>query len=156
MSKAVTPSEVPHFLLLGPLGLLRMDLLGVCCVVAGASFSAVDPSPMITAMISSRCFVSVGVRVTLVTIAYNSALMSSASSSNAEGLITFSLPFREKTGMGGSSAGSSFSSLMMCFFLNLEDILFWGSLSSFSGSSSAFVSELSVVDLTTSASGWSD
>ena len=137
MFEAVTPPEVPHFLLLGPLGLVRMDLLGVCYVVAGAAFLSINPSPVITEMISSTRFISVGVRVTMVAAASNSTLMSSASSLNAEGLITFSLPFREKTGMGGSSAGSSFSSLMICFFLdledNLEDILFGGSLSSFHG-----------------------
>ena len=93
MSEAITPLAVPHFLLLGPLELVRMDFLGVCCEVAGVAFSATDSSPMIMAMISSKRFVYVGVRVTLVVLASNFASMSYASSSNAEGLITFSLPF---------------------------------------------------------------
>ena len=43
VSEVVIPLEVPFFLLLGPLGLVRMDLLGVCCEVAGAVFSACRP-----------------------------------------------------------------------------------------------------------------
>lgn len=31
VSDAATPSDLPHFLLLGPLGLVRIGLLGVCC-----------------------------------------------------------------------------------------------------------------------------
>ena len=58
--------------------------------------------------------------------------------------------------MGGFSTGSFSSFLMMCFFLYLEDIILGGSSSSFSGSSSASVGELSVIDLAPSSSGWSD
>ena len=100
-----------------------------------------------------QIFVSVGVRVTLVAAASSSASMFSASLSDIGGVITFSLPFREMTGMGGSSAGSSSSSHMMCFFLDLEEVLAGGSSSSFSGSSSNSVGELSIVDLTPSSSG---
>ena len=42
VSEVVTPSEVPHFLLLGPSGLVRMDLLGVCYKLAGLAFSTAD------------------------------------------------------------------------------------------------------------------
>ena len=70
---------------------------------------------------------------------------------------TFSLPFRERTGIRGFSTGSfSSSSCMMCFFLDLKGVLTGGSSSSFSGSSSSSVRELSVADLTSSSLGWSD
>ena len=51
VSKVVTLPEVPHFLLLGPLGLVRVDLLGVYCGVARAAFSTANLSPVIVAMI---------------------------------------------------------------------------------------------------------
>ena len=152
MSVVATPPEVLHFLLLGPLGLVRVGLLGVCCEGVRAGSLAAYPSAVIAAMISSRCFVSVGVRVTLAAAASSSASMSSASSSDAGGVITFSLPFRERTGMGGSFAGSSSSSRMMCVFLVLEEVLAGGSSSSFLGSFSSSVEELSVIDLTPSSS----
>ena len=99
VSTAAMPPEVPPFLLLGPLGLARIGLLGVCLEGAGAGYSAAYPSAMIAAMISSICFVSVGVRVTLAAATSNSASMCSASSLDAGGVITFSLPFRERNGM---------------------------------------------------------
>ena len=58
---AATLLEVPPFLLLGPLGLERIGLLRVCCGGAGAGASSACPSAMMAAMISSNCFVSVGV-----------------------------------------------------------------------------------------------
>ena len=88
-----TPPEVPHLLLLGPLGVVRIGLLGVHCEGAGAGSSAAYPSSVIAVMISSRCFISMSVRVTLVVVASNSASMFSTSSLNAGGVIIFSFPF---------------------------------------------------------------
>ena len=153
MSEAVAPPEVPHFLLLSPLGLVRMDLLGVYCELAGAAFLTVDHSPVIAVMISSKCFVYVLVRVTLVVAAFTSVSMSFTSSSDVEGLFTFSLYFQERTGTGGFSLGSSSSSLMMCFFLDLEDVVLRGSSSSVLGSAFFSFEELSIIDLTSSSSG---
>ena len=99
VSTAATPPEVPYFLLLGPLGLARIGLLGVCLEGAGAGYSAAYPSAMIAAMISSKCFVLMGVRVTLAAAASSSASICSALSSEAGGVITFSLPFLGKTEM---------------------------------------------------------
>lgn len=65
VAAAARPSEVPPFLLLDPLGLVRVGLLGVCCEGVGTGASASCPSAVIAAMISSRCFASAGVRVTL-------------------------------------------------------------------------------------------
>ena len=131
VSDVATPPEVPHFLLLGRLGLVRIGLLRVCCEGAGAGSSATYLSAVIAIMISSRCFVLVGVRVTLIAAVSNSASMFSASSWDVGGEITFSLPFRERTGMRGSFADSSSSSRMMCFFLDVEKVLAGGSSSSF-------------------------
>ena len=74
----------------------------------------------------------------------------------AGGVITCSLPFIERTGMRGSSIGSSSSSCMMCVFLDLEEVLTRGSSSSFSGSFYVSIGELSIVDLTSSSSCWSE
>ena len=94
-----TPPEVPLFLLLGPLGLVRVGFQGVYYEGARVGASAACPSAVIAAMISSSYFVSVGVRVTLAATASNSVTICSASSSEAEGVITFSLPFLERTGI---------------------------------------------------------
>ena len=150
------PPGVLSFLLLDPFGPVIVGLLGVCCEGTGTEVSASCSSVVIAAMMSSRCFASAGVRMTLAATASNSASIGSASSFEAGGVITFSLPFLEMTGIGGSSAGSSSSSWMMCFFLDLEEVLTGGSSGSFSGSSFASVGELSVADLASSSSGWSD
>ena len=56
--------------------------------------------------------------------------------------------------MRGSSSGSSpFSSCMMCFFLDLEEVLTGGSLRSFSNFSSASVGEVSFANLSPSYLG---
>ena len=116
---AATLPEVSPFLLLGPRGLARISLLGVCCGGTGVGASAACPSAVMTTMISSSCLVSVGVRVTLAAVASNSASTCSASLSEAGGNYFF-LPFLERTGTRGFSSGSfSSSSYMMCFFLTL-------------------------------------
>lgn len=107
---AAGPPEVPPFILLNPLGLVIVGLLGVCCKGTGIGASAFYPSSVIAAMMSSRCFASARVRVTLVATAFSSASIGSASLSEAWGVITFSLSFLERTGIKGSSAGSSSSS----------------------------------------------
>ena len=148
------PSEVLPFLLLNPLGLARIGLLEVGCGGAGVGPSTVCPSAVMTAMMSSSCLASVGVRVTLVTVVSSSASTCSASSSEAGGVAIFSLPFLERTRMGGSFLGSfCSSSWMICLFLVLEEVLIGGSSRSFSESSSAYVGELSVADLSHSSSG---
>ena len=83
VSTAATPPEVPYFLLLGPLGLARIGLLGVCYKGDRAGSSAVYPSVVIAAMISSKCFVLMGVRVTLAAAASSSASICSAVSLEA-------------------------------------------------------------------------
>lgn len=60
-SGAVAPPEVAHFLLLDPLGAVGVDLLGVYWEAVGADFSAAEPSPLISAMISNRLFFSMAV-----------------------------------------------------------------------------------------------
>ena len=122
------PPEVLPFLLLDPLGLARTGLLGVGCGRAGVGASATCPSAVMKAMMSSNCLASVGVRVTLVAAASSSASTWSVSSLEVEGVVIFSLPLLERTGMGGSSR-------------------------SFSESFSASMGELSVVDLSPSSSG---
>ena len=150
---AITLPKVLPYLLLGPLGLARTGLLGVCFRGVGARASAACPSDVMTAMISNSCFVSVGVWVTLAAVASNSASICLASSLEVRGVINFSLPFLEMTGMGGSFVGlSSSSSCMMCFFLDLEEVLTGGSSHSFSKSSSVSVGELSVANLSPSPS----
>ena len=153
---AATPPEVPFFLFLDPLGLAHIGLLGVCYGGAEAGALAAYPSAVMTTMISSSYFVSVGVRVTLAAATSSSTSICSTFSSEARGLITFSLPLLEMTRKGGSSTSSSSSFCVMCFFLDLEEVLTRGSSSSFSRSSSASVGELSIADLTSSFSGWSD
>ena len=142
------PPEVLPFLLLDPLGLARTGLLGVCCGGAG-----IGASTVMAVMMSSSCLAFVGVRVTLVATASSSASTCSTSSSEARGVAIFSLPFLERTGMGGSSSCSfSSSSWIMCFFLVLEEVLTGGSSRSFSESSSASVGELSIAHLSHSSS----
>ena len=65
VAAAAGPPKVPPFLLLDPFGLVIVGLLGVCCEGAGIGASASCPSTVIAAIMSSRCFASVGVRVTL-------------------------------------------------------------------------------------------
>ena len=122
------PPEVPLFLLLDPLGLARACLLGIDCGGAGAGASAACPSAVMAPIMSSSCLASVGVRLTLAAAPTSSASICSALSSEAGGVATFSLPFLQMIGMGGSSSGSSSSSSrMMCFFLSLEGVLTGGS-----------------------------
>ena len=73
------------------------NLLGVCCEGVGVGALAAYPSTVIAAMISSSYFVSVGVRVTVAAAASSSTSICSASSSEVGGVITFSLPFLERT-----------------------------------------------------------
>lgn len=81
-SGVATPSEVASFRLLDPLGAVGVDLVGVCCKAAGAGFVAVEPSLVISAMMSNRLFFSAAVRVTLVAATSSSASMSFSSSSD--------------------------------------------------------------------------
>lgn len=112
------------YLLLDPLEAVGVDLLGVCWEVAGADFSTAEPSPVISAMIPSRLFFSVTVRVTLVTAASSSASMS-----------------------------SSFSSSSMIWFFRCLGSTHWdGSSGPSSGSFSSSVGELSILDLAPSSS----
>ena len=90
VSATALPPEVPLFLLPVPLGLARVGLLGVCCDGARVGASAACPLAMIVVMISSRFFVSVGVRVTLAVTASSSASICSAASSEAWWVSTFS------------------------------------------------------------------
>ena len=83
VSATTSPPEVPPFLLPVPLGLARVGLLGVCCDGARVGASAVCLSAVIATMISSKCFVSVGVRVTLAAAASSSASICSAVSLEA-------------------------------------------------------------------------
>lgn len=102
---------------------------------------------MISVMIYNRLLFSVAVRVTPVATASSSTLMSSSSSSYSSELITFSLPFRERTRIGGSSFGSFFSFRMMCFFRCLGSTL-WDDFFGQSSSSSSFsVGEKFISDL---------
>ena len=93
------PPEVPHFL-----------LLGVGCRGARVGALVACPSAMMEAMMSSSCLASVVVPVTLAAATSSSASTCSASSLEVGGVATFSLPFLERTEMGGSSSGSSSSS----------------------------------------------
>lgn len=61
-------------------------------------------------MMSSSYLAFVGVRVTLVDVAFSSTSTCLASSSEVGGVSTFSLPFLDRTGLEGSSSGSSSSS----------------------------------------------
>ena len=70
VSVAATPPEVPYFLLLGPFGLARISLLGVCCEEVGVGSSVAYPLAVIARLHRRR-----------------------------QGVITFSLPFRERTGI---------------------------------------------------------
>lgn len=90
-SDAVAPIEVAPFRLLDPLGAMRVDLVGVCCEVTGEGFTAVEPSTIISAMMSSRLFFSVAVRVTFMAAASSFVSISSESSLDSFELITFSL-----------------------------------------------------------------
>ena len=56
-----TLPEVPPFLLLGPLGLARIDLLRVCCGGVGVGVLAACPLAVMAVMISCSCLASVGV-----------------------------------------------------------------------------------------------
>ena len=129
---AAMPLEVLPFLLLDSLGLTHTCLLGVCYGGAGAGVSATCPSTMMAAMMSNSYLASVGVRVTLVAATSSSTSTCSALSSEAGWVAIFSLPILERTGIWGSSSGSSSSSSwMMCFFLSLENVLTGGSSRSF-------------------------
>lgn len=87
------------FHLLDPLGAMRVDLVGVCYEATGAGFTAVEPSAVISAMMSSRLFFSVAVQVTLMPAASSSASISSESSLDSFELITISLPLLEGLGL---------------------------------------------------------
>ncbi|KAH9649073.1 hypothetical protein KPL70_025843 [Citrus sinensis] len=78
------PLEVLPFLLLDPLRLARTNLLGVGYEGAGVGTLAACPSTVMAAMMSSSCWASVGVRVTLVAATSSSALSCSALSSEAD------------------------------------------------------------------------
>ena len=115
------PLEVLLFLLLDCCGLVRTGWPGVYCEGVGVYASATYPSAVMAAMISSSCLASVGVCVTLVAAVANSASTYSISFSEVGGVVIFSFPFLERTGMGGSSSSSSSSSSrIMCLFLGLE------------------------------------
>lgn len=98
-SDAVAPLEVAPFRLLDPLGAMRVDMVGVCCEATGAGFTAVEPSSVISAMMSSRLFFSVAIRVTLIAAASSFASISSEFSLHSFELITFSLPLLEGLGL---------------------------------------------------------
>ena len=80
----VVPPEVLPFLLLAPLTLARTSLLGVAYGGAGVGALVACPLAVIAAMMSSTCWASVVVRMTLVAATSSSALTCSAASSEAE------------------------------------------------------------------------
>ena len=131
---AVTmPLDVLLFLLLDCRRLVRTCWPGVYCGGVGVDAWATCPSVVMAAMISSSCLASAGVFITLAAEAASSVSTCSISSSEAGEVAIFFLPLPEKTGMGGSSLGSSSSSSwIMCLFLVLEGILMEGSARSFS------------------------
>ena len=91
VATVVGPPEMPPFILLDHFGLVIVGLLGVCCEDAKIGASDSCPSAMIPAMMSSRYFTSVSLRMTLAATASSSASIGSASSSEACGVVTFSL-----------------------------------------------------------------
>ena len=110
----VGPLEVLHFLLLDCCGLVRTDWLGVCWGGSRVDASAAWPSAVMAAMIAISCLACSGVGVTLAAAAASSASTCSSSSAESGGVAIFALPLSfpllARTGIDGSSSGSSSSS----------------------------------------------
>ena len=108
------PLEVLPFLLLDCRGLVRTGWLGVCWEGSGVDASVAWPSTVMAAMIASSCLAYSGVGVTLAAAAASSASTCSNSSAESGGVAIFALPLSfpllARTGIDGSSLGSSSSS----------------------------------------------
>ena len=108
------PLDVLPFLLFDCRGLVQTGWLGVCCGGIGVDASAAWPSAVMAAMIASSCLACSGVGIALAAAAASSASTCSISSSEAGGVANLALPLSflllAKSGIEGSSSGSSSSS----------------------------------------------
>ena len=162
-SSVATPLKMAHLRLLDSLKDVQGDLVGIWCGAARAGFVAVEPSAVISAMMSSKLFFSVVVRVTPVAAASSSASISSRSSSDLSLSKTFLYPCWRGLGLGAQHLASPltrYHHLGWCVF-----VFVWEApievppyFSSFRPHSFSSPSELSISDSAPSASfgaGWS-
>ena len=97
--------------LLDTLGALTEDLVGVCWVVAGAGFAAIDSLTVILAMRSLRLLLDSSFLATLLIVCFIVvSTPSSHSNSDSSSSKNFSFPLREGVTFG-SFASLSFSSV---------------------------------------------